>query len=157
MGQTKAEQQQAKIRRQNKFLAAFAETGTIAAAAKAARIPRRRHHTWLERDEDYVERFVEAQEIAGEKLEEEARRRAVEGWTEPVFYEGIKVGDKPKYSDRLLETLLKGNLPEKYRERYENVGEPEKHINYNVDLTQLSTEELRSLEKMTEKLGGADE
>ncbi len=152
--QTRAEQQAAKIRRQDAFLAAFAEAGTITAAAKAARIRRRQHHTWLERDPEYVERFCEAQELANERLEHEARRRAVEGWKEPVFYEGEKVGDKPKYSDNLLMFLMKGALPEKYKERYEQVGEPTKSVNYNVDLTSLSDEELRTLERMVDKLHG---
>ncbi len=151
------EQQAARRRRQDRFLAAFGERGTLSAAAEAAGVSRRRHYQWMELDPTYPERFVEAQEIANENLEKEARRRAVEGWTEPIFYEGMHVGDKPKYSDRLLEFLMKGNLPEKYKERYENVGEPERHVNYNIDLTQLSDEELRTLDKMADKIGGAHE
>jgi hypothetical protein len=41
-------------------------------------------------------------------LEAEARRRAVQGWDEPVFHQGRKVGTIRKYSDRMLEILLKG-------------------------------------------------
>ncbi len=157
--QTKQEQQEAKKRRQNTFLAAFAEAGTISAAAKAARINRRLHFKWMESDPNYVERFCDAQEKANERLEGEARRRAVEGWKEPVFYEGVHVGDKPKYSDNLLMFLLKGGLPEKYKERYEQTGDSptQRNINYNVDLTELSDEELKTLEEMADKLGGPNE
>ncbi len=152
-GQTKEQLISAKQARQNAFLKAYAEAGTISAAAKAARITRRLHFKWM-KEPEYAEKFCEAQEMAHDKLEQEARRRAVEGWTEPIFYEGVHVGDKPKYSDQLLTLLLKGALPDKYRDRYENVGEPEKHINYNIDLTQLSDEELKTLEEMADKLGG---
>jgi len=152
-GQTREQLKSAKRLRQDTFLAAYSEAGTIGSAAKAARINRRLHFKWME-DPEYAERFCEAQEQAHDKLESEARRRAVEGWTEPVFYEGEKVGEKPKYSDNLLSFLLKGALPEKYKERYEDVGEPTKNINYNVDLTQLSNEELKTLEEMADKLGG---
>lgn len=150
----KPEKTLAKERRQDAFLAAFAEAGTLNAAVKASKISRRLHYMWMERDEKYVEKFLEAQEIAGDKLEEEARRRAVSGWTEPIFYEGEHVGDKPKFSDTLLSKLLDGALPEKYKQRYERVGEPEKSIHYNIDLSTLSDEELKSLEDMVDKIGG---
>jgi hypothetical protein len=57
-------------------------------------------------------------------LEAEAWRRANEGYTEPVVSHGKIVYDKDgtplmvrKYSDTLMQTLLKGHHPEKYRER----------------------------------------
>jgi hypothetical protein len=40
-------------------------------------------------------------------LEREAWRRAVEGFDEPVHYQGEVVGYVKKYSDRMLELLLK--------------------------------------------------
>ena len=47
-------------------------------------------------------------------LEEEARRRAVDGVVEPVYYKGEPVGGIRKYSDQLLVTLLKGYRPKKF-------------------------------------------
>ena len=51
-------------------------------------------------------------------LEDEAQRRAT-GFEEDVYYKGQKVGTVTKYSDKLMEILLKANAPEKYRERSE--------------------------------------
>lgn len=46
--------------------------------------------------------------------EEEAHRRAVEGWDEGVYFKGELCGQERKFSDRLLELLLKADNP-KYR------------------------------------------
>ncbi len=37
--------------------------------------------------------------------------RAIEGWDEPVFYQGRVVGKMRKYSDRMLEMLAKKEIP----------------------------------------------
>ncbi len=100
------------------FLAALKETGNITAAAKAASIARRSHYEWLA-DPDYAGRYREAMDVAIDALEQEARRRAVDGSPEPVFFQGKPVGAIRKYSDTLLIFLLKGHRPEKYRDRYE--------------------------------------
>ena len=105
------------------FLAAYAETAVIAYAAEAAKVNRRQHYRWL-KDPVYAEAFAEAREIAIESLEGEARRRAVQGVAEPVYYKGEVVGTIQKYSDVLLMFLLKAAFPEKYREhhRHEHSG-----------------------------------
>ena len=38
------------------------------------------------------------------------------------MYQGKEVGAERRYSDRLLELLLKGALPEKYSERFRLAG-----------------------------------
>lgn len=43
-----------------------------------------------------------------------AHRRAIDGVPEPVFQGGQYVGDVVRYSDRLLELLLKGGDPQRY-------------------------------------------
>ena len=52
-----------------------------------------------------------------------ARRRAIDGFEEPVFYQGAVVGAVRKYSDRMLELLLKGHAPEKYKDRVQHSGD----------------------------------
>ncbi len=96
--------------------------GTITHAATKAGINRKTHYNWLESDPEYAARFKEADEEATDNLEREARRRAVEGVDEPVFYQGDIVGHIRKMSDTLLIFLLKGAKPEKYRERFEHTG-----------------------------------
>jgi hypothetical protein len=91
-------------------LQAYADTGIIRRAADVANITRNSHYDWLRTDEHYAAAFREAEEQATDTLEEEARRRAVEGVVEPVgFYRGEHGGTfVRKYSDTLLRFLLEG-------------------------------------------------
>lgn len=106
--------------RKNAFLAAFRECGIITKAAEIAEINRTTHYDWLKNDPEYTERFRDAEEQAAERLEQEARRRAVEGVEKPVFYQGQVCGTVTEYSDNLLMFLLKGIKPEKYKDRVSN-------------------------------------
>lgn len=99
------------------FLAAFAETGNVSKAAEIAEIHRSMHYHWLGHDANYVTAFAAAEDEAADRLETEARRRAVEGVEEPVFYKGEECGTVRKYSDTLLIFLLNGAKPEKYKQR----------------------------------------
>ena len=85
-------------------------------------IGRRTHYDWLAHDDEYARRFAEADVVAIDKLEEEARRRALAGVNEPVFYQGKIVGHVARKSDTLLIFLLKGKRPEVYTERHEHTG-----------------------------------
>jgi hypothetical protein len=113
---------QATAKRQALFLEAYALDGTIMHAAKRAGINRKTHFRWM-KEAEYAQRFLAAQEEAADLLEREARRRALVGVDEPVFYKGVQCGAVRKYSDVLLIFLLKGLRPEKYRERFEHTGE----------------------------------
>ena len=55
---------------------------------------------------------------ACDALEAEARRRAVEGVRKPIYCQGEICGTVREYSDTLLFFLLKGAMPEKYRDDY---------------------------------------
>jgi hypothetical protein len=111
-----------KKRRQDAFLKEFKICATVTHAAKLANIGRQTHYDWLRKDEEYQVAFAEAEIAATDALVAEARRRATEGVEEPVYYKGEVVGTIQKYSDTLLIFLLKGALPEIYRERYEISG-----------------------------------
>lgn len=102
------------------FLAAYAEVGTITRAAELAGVSRRTHTNWLNDIENgpaYAEAFATAGQQACDRLEQEARRRAIEGTLKPVFHKGEECGVVREYSDTLLIFLMKGAMPEKYRER----------------------------------------
>lgn len=99
------------------FLAAYVECGTVSHAARAAGICRDTHYEWLNCDEDYAVAFEKAKKDACECLEREARRRAIEGVDEPVYQNGQLVGYKRRYSDTLLIFMLKGEAPDKYKDR----------------------------------------
>ena len=80
----------------------------------------------LKMDEEFSDDFEVAKAIFHQKLEREAYRRAVDGVLENVYNkDGDIVGEKLVYSDRMLEILLKANMPEKYREQHNvNQGAP---------------------------------
>ena len=104
------------------FLAAYAECGIVSKACKLAEVGRATHYVWINEDDEYKTAFEEAHRIAIEAMECEARRRAMEGWLEPVFYQGEECGYVRKFSDTLLIFMMKGAMPEKYRERFEHSG-----------------------------------
>lgn len=108
----------------NRFLNYYIELGSISRAAAAACISRQSHYLWLQNDE-YRVAFEKARKMAADVLEDEAHRRAVNGYEEKVFYKGKKIGTITRYSDTLLTLLLKGAKPDVYKERVEqtNVGD----------------------------------
>ena len=71
---------------------------------------------------DFADRWDEAVEIATDSLEMEARRRALEGVQEPVYFKGEVVGHVQRYSDSLIQFLLRAHRPRKYRENVELTG-----------------------------------
>jgi hypothetical protein len=105
------------------FLVAYSECATVTEAAQIAGIDRKTHNNWLKADSDYKDAFeTVAKEAAGDRLEKEAWRRAVDGWEEPVFHQGRQVSTIRKFDSTLLIFLLKGTRPEKFRDRFEHSG-----------------------------------
>jgi hypothetical protein len=91
-------------------------------ACRAAKVCVKTVYNWRHADPgdaSFLEAFKQAKILAGETLEAEAIRRAHDGVDEPVYQGGRLVGWKRVYSDTLLIFLLKGLMPEKYRERWE--------------------------------------
>lgn len=115
-------QRLATLKAKARFLREFAECGNVLRSAKAVKVGRRTVYDWLQVDEEFKALYGQAHEDALDELEEEARRRAVDGVLEPVYQGGKKVGSIRKYSDTLLITLLKGKRPETFRERFEHTG-----------------------------------
>lgn len=136
------------------MLAALAKTGNVTAAAKIARVDRTTHYVWEREDPDYQAAAAEAMEEATDLLEKEARRRAETGTLKPVFWKGEKVGTVREYSDTLLIFLLKGQRPDKYRERSEVKHTGGVNVS-GLDLSKLSQAELDTIENLLAK--AADE
>lgn len=106
------------------FLEHYAKLGTVLRAAEATNIARQTHYDWMNSgDEDYQAAFELAEEMATDLLEDEARRRAVEGVEEPVgWYKGEAGGYVTKYSDGLLKFLLEGRRSKVFKQRHELTG-----------------------------------
>jgi hypothetical protein len=102
-------------------------------------------------EEGYSQRFKDAHAVAVDGLEEEARRRAVEGVRRYKFDKGAPVLHpetrlpyfEHEYSDALLIFLLKGAKPDVYRERVQ-VGGGVLNLS-KIDVSQLTDEQVRRL------------
>jgi len=108
------------------FLAAYRTCGNVTRAAQSVGMCRDNHAHWMKRSKKYREDFAAAQEEANDCLEEEARRRAVVGLRRLKFTkDGTPIIDpetgkqyfEHEFSDTLLIFLLKGAMPDRYRER----------------------------------------
>lgn len=128
------------------FLAAYRVSGNITRAALAANISRDMHHRRMRTDPAYQMAFAEASEAAlrnkaaeavrkAQELEDdiafaeqEAYRRGVFGVERTKYWQGTPCGKEIEYSDALLQFLLRGAKPEKYREKYIH------EVSGNVDL-----------------------
>jgi hypothetical protein len=100
--------------RQQKFLEALAATGSVTTAVGAAGTSRTRVYELRKADPDFANAWQDAEDTAADRLEEEARRRALEGVPEPLVTGGKLVRDDdgqpimvPRYSDSLLLALIK--------------------------------------------------
>jgi hypothetical protein len=121
--------QRLSLEKKKLFLRAFAQRGIILDGLRAARVSRNAVLEW--RKLEWFETLYEAaMDEACDRIEGEAIRRAVEGYDEPVVWQGMlstvvdaETGqERPltirKYSDTLMNTLLKGARPDKYRENH---------------------------------------
>ena len=116
-------------KKKNDFLMTYIRCGSISKAARKCKIDRTTHYQWM-KNEKYAQAFEKARQHAGDLLEEEAYRRAVEGYSQPIYYKGEKVGSKKVYSDYLLAELLRGAKPEVYRD-----NKTEVNANVNINLS----------------------
>ncbi len=88
------------------FLAVFAETGNVKAAAAAGGIARSTAYLERKNDAEFAAAWDDSQEEAIDTLEAEAFRRGVIGYEVPVYHGGKLAGTIRKYSDILLLALL---------------------------------------------------
>jgi len=109
--------------KREQFLQALADSGSVTAAVAAAGTSRTRVYELRNTDTAFAAAWDEAEEIATDRLQDEARRRAIEGVAEPLVSAGKLVrGDDgqpimvQRYSDNLLLALLKARrLPRRER------------------------------------------
>ncbi len=104
-------------KKREQFLELLATNGNVTVTCDALNLRRQTVYEARAEDPDFAAAWDEAMEQAADHLEAEARRRAVDGWDEPVYYLGRRVGLVRKFSDTLLIFLMKGARPEKYRDR----------------------------------------
>lgn len=110
------------------FFEALARGQPPGAAAKLAGYTLAMVRERRKSDAEFERRWKEADELAIERMEAEADRRAVDGTDKPVFYQGERRGEVREYSDSLLILRLKARRPEVYRERFEHSADPDKPL-----------------------------
>ena len=99
------------------FVKALRQDGIIGHACEASGMNRQTYHYWIKRSSKFKKACEEAVQIAVDRLEQEAVRRAVVGVDDPIYQRGELVGHRKVYSDGLMQFLLKGNRPEKFRDK----------------------------------------
>lgn len=105
------------------FLKKLAEYGIKSKAAKAVGVNHSTILRHIEKDPAFARAVEEALTEAADTFEDELIRRAVRGYDEPVFFNGVEVGKIRKYSDRLLDKLVTATKREKYGQQSTvNVG-----------------------------------
>ena len=101
--------------RDAKFFAALQTGASITVACKEASYQRSAAYRWRKDNTDFATNWNEAQDIAADLLEEEADRRARDGYDEVTTRDGVAT-IKNKRSDMLLLARLRAMRPERYRE-----------------------------------------
>jgi hypothetical protein len=111
-------------RRTKRFLEVLAESGIVTVAAQTAGVSRSGVYAHRQLDDAFAQAWEEAEQVAADRLEAEAWRRAVDGVSEPLVSAGKLVCDADgqpmviqRYSDNLLALLLRAHRPEKFRDR----------------------------------------
>lgn len=98
---------------QERYLEVVAKTGVLLRSVEAVEgLSWSTVQHWRRVDQEFEERLQNARTRFGERLEQEAIRRGALGVDKPVFWKGRQVATVKRYSDRLLELLLKKTNPE---------------------------------------------
>ncbi|MBB4840719.1 molybdenum-dependent DNA-binding transcriptional regulator ModE [Sphingomonas kyeonggiensis] len=88
------------------FLRALSETGCVRDACARARISSNSAYRMRQRDAKFAEAWARALDRALPTLEQAAWERAVMGWDEVVWKDGVEVSRKRRFSDALLRFLI---------------------------------------------------
>jgi hypothetical protein len=115
---------------QQAFLVALVEHfGIVTEAARAAGISWQAHYQWMRKpDSKYPDCYELACELAKYRRLHEAYRRASLGVREPVFYQGEICGYIQKYSDTLMNTIIKGDFKKQYGDSSEHTIKREDEV-----------------------------
>lgn len=113
--------------KQRAFLKAYEVSLSIRKASEVSKVDRGQCARWRKESEDFDEAFLLTEESAIELIEEEARRRAVDGVKRQRFGpRGTPIRDEETgeliyervYSDKLLLALLKRHRPQEYSDNH---------------------------------------
>jgi len=99
------------------YLVLYQISWDSAAARKAVGVSHDHVAHFAQRHPSFAKLIEEVTITHTEILEGAALKRAAEGWLEPVWYQGDKVGANRKWSDTLQMFFLKARKPDEYSEK----------------------------------------
>lgn len=126
------------------YLQTYLETSRNDVSAAAAGVPMQTFYIWKKNDPIFAEAYATAKEVSIQNLEDAAVRRGVHGTLKPIYQGGALVGHERRYSDSMLSILLKGNAPDKYRDRISVGGDGKPIIHENRGLTTETADAIRA-------------
>ncbi|GAA4039564.1 hypothetical protein GCM10022213_07040 [Parerythrobacter jejuensis] len=102
--------------RQQRFIEALAETGSVHAACKAVDMSQRGAYHLRRQPgaESFRDAWQKALDLGVQRIEDVAMDRALNGVEEPLYSYGKLVGSRTKYNDRLLMFMLRNRAPERF-------------------------------------------
>lgn len=118
-----------------RFLMALERSPNWSMAARVAGVGHSTPYMRAAADPVFAKAAAEAESRALDLIEAAAYKSAVYGDLEPVFHEGIKVGEIVKYSHPAREMLLRAGRPGKYREKVPPPGTGSTQVNILVQIT----------------------
>lgn len=98
------------------LLAVVAQTANITLACNRLSLNRQQVYNLRTENEEFRKALNNAMQMGIDAWEDEAARRAFEGFERPIFQQGLHVGSERQFSDTLAVMMLKAAKPEKYRE-----------------------------------------
>lgn len=109
------------VEKQQIFLREFSKRCNMSEAARIADVSRATVHEAREKSESFDKAFQICQEFAYDKLEAEAYERAKNGKviSEQYDEDGNVTQRRKKYSDKLMQELLRAHRPDKYQNKSE--------------------------------------
>lgn len=123
------------------YLSALAATGRYTAAAHAAAVTPRTAYAWRQDQSDaaFQQAVEHAIKLSVERWEGELARRGFQGVEKPVYQQGRLVGTLRDYDTTAAIFMLKGALPEKYRDNVDHRvsgpgGGPIQHLHALADV-----------------------
>jgi len=106
---------------------------TVGYAADKANISRQTLLEWR-KDQNFNARVEQAIERGTDVIEDEARRRAVDGVSKPVYQGGECVGHVQEYSDALMQMILGGRRNKYRKQQVEHSGPNGQPIPHKIEV-----------------------
>lgn len=96
--------------RQRDFLVRLRQTGCVRDACREVGLTSTSAYRVRQRIPEFAAAWDAALAISLPRLEQAAYARAVEGWDEPIIYQGKVVAHRRRYSDALLRLLIEREM-----------------------------------------------